>query len=67
VDHLRLGARAGPLLDDGGDLVAAVAPGRRGGELAGAGEVVPADDRAEARPHRVARGGGMATWPLVVG
>src|SRR5437879_3080940 len=56
--HLRLGARAGPRLDDGGDLVAAVAPGRRGGEPGVARQLVAVDDRAEARPDRVARRGG---------
>src|SRR6202158_6222794 len=45
--NLRLGARAGPRLDDGGDPVAAVAPGRRGGELGIARQLGAAHDRAE--------------------
>jgi len=41
ADDLRLHARPGPPLNDRGDLVAAVASGRRGGELGGAGQIGP--------------------------
>src|SRR5262249_25542327 len=58
LDDLGLGARACPALDDRGDLVAPVAPGRSGREPGVLREIAPADDLAEAAPHRVAGAGG---------
>src|SRR6266849_4013589 len=58
ADNLRLGTLTRPALDDGGDLVSAVAPRRRRGESGIAREVAAADDLAEPAPHGVARPGG---------
>src|SRR5213593_4409834 len=58
LDDFGLGARARPALDDGGDLVAPVAPGRGRRESGVRREIAPADDLAEAAPDRVAGSGG---------
>src|SRR2546428_3933799 len=64
---LRLGTLTRPALNDGGDLVSAVAPRRPRGESRVAREIAPADDLAGPAPHRGApprrrRHAALAPW-----